>query len=70
MLRAADPGLMTLGEIEAVRVVTTPTVRLIAFVATFVAACGVVETVCKNWRRAEREVGIMTVCREDQQRRI
>jgi len=42
MLRANDPGLMTLDEVETVRVVTTPTVRPIAFVATFVAAFGVV----------------------------
>ena len=48
MLRAGGPGLMTLDEVEAVRAVTTPTVRPIAFVATFAAVWGAVETVCKS----------------------
>ena len=62
-------GLMTLNEVETVRVVATPTVRVIAFVATFVAVCAEVETVCKRWRCAEREVGIIVECREDQHKR-
>jgi hypothetical protein len=48
MLRAITAGLMTLDEVEAVRVVATPAVRPIAFVATFVAVCVEVETVCKS----------------------
>ncbi len=70
MFRAIPAGLMTLDEVETVRVVATPTVRAIAFVATFVVVCAVVETVCKRWRCAEREVGIMVECREEQQKRI
>ena len=61
---------MTLDAVETVRVVVTPTVRVIAFVAAFVAVCTEVETVCKRCRCAEREVGIILECREDQQRRI
>ena len=48
VLRAITAGLMTLGEVETVRVVATPTVRAIAFVATFVAVCAEAETVCKR----------------------
>ena len=70
MFRAVTAGLMVLDEVDTVRVVATPTVRVIAFVATFVAVCAEVETVCKRWRCAEREVGIILECREDQQKRI
>jgi chloramphenicol 3-O-phosphotransferase len=70
MLRAIAAGLMTLDEVEAVRVVMTPAVRPIAFVVTFVGVRTEGETVCKSLRRAEREVGIIVECGEDQQRRI
>jgi hypothetical protein len=58
---------MTLDEVETVRVGVA---RANAFVAAFVAVCTEVEAVCKIWRCAEREVGIIVECREDQQRWI
>ena len=48
MFRAITAGLMTLDEVDAIRVVATPTVRPIAFIATLLAVCAEVETVCKR----------------------